>query len=468
MEKFIGDAVMAVWGTPVAQEDDAERSVRAALDLVAAVSALGDEVGVPQLRARVGVLAGVAAVSLGAVGEGMVAGDLVNTASRIQAAAEPGSVLVGEATRRASQAAIEYSEAGLHELKGKAKPVPLFHALRVTGGRKGALKGEGLEAPFVGREHELRLLKELFHASAEERKAHLVSVVGIAGIGKSRLGWELYKYIDGLAERILWHRGRCLAYGEGVTYWALAEMVRMRAEIAEGEEPESARTKLCSILEQWVADREERMWIEPRLAKLLGLAEGQAGEREDLFAAWRLFFERLAEQHPLVLMFEDMQWADERAARVRRVPARVVALPSDLRRHARSPGAAGAAAKLGCRQAQLHALSLEPLSSGCNRGFARRPRPGSPERLRPQILARAEGVPLYAVETVRMLLDRGLLERDGDRYRPSWAHRGARGPRDAAGARRRPSRRARPRGAELAPGRLRARQELHEAGARRR
>ena len=136
VEKFIGDAVMAVWGTPVAQEDDAERSVRAALDLVAAVSALGDEVGVPQLRARVGVLAGVAAVSLGAVGEGMVAGDLVNTASRIQAAAEPGSVLVGEATRRASQAAIEYSEAGLHELKGKAKPVPLFPRCGSPGGAR--------------------------------------------------------------------------------------------------------------------------------------------------------------------------------------------------------------------------------------------------------------------------------------------------------------------------------------------
>ena len=125
VEKFIGDAVMAVWGTPTAQEDDAERAVRTALDLVAAVSALGDEVGAPELQARAGVLTGEAAVTLGAEGEGMVAGDLVNTASRIQAAAEPGSVLVGEATKRATEAAIAYADAGTHELKGKAEPVRL-------------------------------------------------------------------------------------------------------------------------------------------------------------------------------------------------------------------------------------------------------------------------------------------------------------------------------------------------------
>src|SRR5205807_4617591 len=157
---------------------------------------------------------------------------------------------------------------------------------------------------------ELRLVKELFHASAEEGKTHLVSVVGIAGIGKSRLAWEFYKYIDGLADTIWWHRGRCLAYGEGVAYWALAEMVRMRAQIVEGEEPESARAKLGAALELHVTDEEERSWIEPRLAHLLGLEERQAGERGDLFAAWRLFFERLADVDPVIMVFEDLQWAD--------------------------------------------------------------------------------------------------------------------------------------------------------------
>ena len=203
VEKFIGDAVMAVWGTPVATEDDAERAVRAGLDLVAAVSALGDEVGATDLRARAGVLTGEAAVTIGATSEGMVAGDLVNTAARIQAAAQPGTLLVGEATRRASEATVVFEDVGAHELKGKSEPVPLWRALRVVAGARGTLKSHGLEAPFVGRERELRLMKELFHTSADERKAHLVSVTGIAGIGKSRIGWEFYKYFDGIGNRLV-------------------------------------------------------------------------------------------------------------------------------------------------------------------------------------------------------------------------------------------------------------------------
>src|ERR671937_327974 len=165
----------------------------------------------------------------------MVAGDLVNTAARIQSVAPSGTLFVGEATKRASEAAIVYEDAGAHELKGKAEPVQLWRAVRVIAGARGALKSEGLEAPFVGRDPELRTLKERFFACGEDRKSHLVSIVGIAGIGKSRLSWEFYKYFDGLPQITWYHRGRCLAYGEGVTYWALAEMVRMRARIATGQ-----------------------------------------------------------------------------------------------------------------------------------------------------------------------------------------------------------------------------------------
>jgi class 3 adenylate cyclase len=211
VEKFIGDAVMAVWGTPTALEDDAERAVRAALDLVAMVAALGQEVGAPELRARAGVLTGEAAVTVGAEGEGMVAGDLVNAASRIQASAPPGAVLVGETTKEATEAAVAYDDAGLHELRGKTEPVRLWRALRIVAGTRGALRSEALEAPFVGRDRELRLVKELFHASAEEQRAQVLSVSGIAGIGKTRLSWEFEKYIDGLAGDIWWHRGRCLS-----------------------------------------------------------------------------------------------------------------------------------------------------------------------------------------------------------------------------------------------------------------
>ncbi|HEY8673661.1 MAG TPA: adenylate/guanylate cyclase domain-containing protein, partial [Candidatus Dormibacteraeota bacterium] len=169
IEKFIGDAVMAVWGTPVATESDAERAVRAALDLVASIPELD-----PGLQARAGVLTGEAAVTIGAEGEGMVAGDLVNTASRIQAAAEPGTVLVGEVTRRTTDQAIVYEAAGERELKGKSGPVALWRALRVVSGVGGALKSAGLEAPFVGRQRELKLIKDLFHGCAQDRRAHLV------------------------------------------------------------------------------------------------------------------------------------------------------------------------------------------------------------------------------------------------------------------------------------------------------
>src|SRR5215218_1146866 len=182
VEKFIGDAVMAVWGTPTATEDDAERAVRAALDLVAAVSALGQEVGAEHLRARAGVLTGEAAVTLNASGEGMVAGDLVNTASRVESVAEPGCVFVGEATRRASEQAIVYEDAGSFELKGKVGETPLWRAVRVVSGVRGSLKSQGLEAPFVGRDRELRQIKDLFHVCGDERRAQLVSVTGIAGI----------------------------------------------------------------------------------------------------------------------------------------------------------------------------------------------------------------------------------------------------------------------------------------------
>jgi predicted ATPase/class 3 adenylate cyclase len=419
VEKFIGDAVMAVWGTPTAQEDDAERAVRTALDLVAAVTALGDEVGAPDLRARAGVLTGEAAVNLAAVGEGMVAGDLVNTAARIQAAAEPGTVLVGEATRRSSDRAIAFENAGEHLLKGKTEPVSLSRAVRVTAARGGALRSERLEAPFVGRRRELRLVKERFHASAEQSRAQFVQITGIAGIGKSRLAWEFFKYLDGLAEPIWWHRGRCLAYGEGVAYWALAEMVRMRAQILEGEDQDAAREKLAACLDEHVTEPEERAWVGPRLANLLGLEERADTDRQDLFAAWRLFFERLADQSPVVLVFEDLQWADQ-------AMLAFVEYLLEWSSAQRLYVLALSRPELGQSQPEFGRgvrnstnLGLEPLSDEQMTALLYGYAPGLPEELTGQVLARAQGVPLYAVETVRMLLDRGLLAQDGAVYRPT-------------------------------------------------
>ncbi len=416
VEKFIGDAVMAVWGTPVATEDDAERAVRAALDLVAAVSSLGDEVGALELRARAGVLTGEAAVNLAAVGEGMVAGDLVNTASRVQSVAEPGSVFVGEATRRATEQAIVYEDAGSSELKGKEGETQLWRALRVVSGVGGELRSEGLEAPFVGRDRELRQIKDLFHVCAEEGRAQLVSVTGIAGIGKSRLAWEFYKYFDGLSQIVYWHRGRCLSYGEGVTYWALADMVRMRCRIAEDDPQDEALRKLHTALDEYLLDPEERRFVEPRLAQLLALGEGASHDRQDLFAAWRLFFERLADTYPTVLAFEDMQWADASLLDFveymlewsRDKPLFVVTLARPELSERRPTWGAG--------HRNFASLYLEPLSPQAMEELLVGLVPGLPVTLRDQILARAEGVPLYAVETVRMLLDRGLLVQEGSSY----------------------------------------------------
>src|SRR5829696_654431 len=203
IEKFIGDAVMAVWGAPIAREDDAERAVRAALDLVDAVPSLG-----PGIQARAGVLTGEAAVTLGKTNEGMVAGDMVNTASRLQSVAEPGTVLVGEATQRAASEAIVFESVADHALKGKQSPVAAWRAIRVVAQRGGRGRTDTLEAPFVGRDEEMRLLKELFHATTRESRPRLVSVIGPGGIGKSRLAWEFLKYIDGLSDTVWWHDGR--------------------------------------------------------------------------------------------------------------------------------------------------------------------------------------------------------------------------------------------------------------------
>ncbi len=414
VEKFIGDAVMAVWGVPTSQENDAERAVRAALELVDAVAAFGEEVGALGLQARAGLMTGEVAVNLGATGEGMVAGDLVNTASRVQAAAEPGSVYVGDGTRVATEAAIVYEDTGVHGLKGKSEPERLWRAQRVVAAAGGALRPTGLEPPFVGRDRELRLLKEFLHATGEERIARLLSIVGLAGVGKSRLGWEFFKYVDGVTEPIWWHRGRCLAYGEGVAYWALSEMVRMRAGILENEAPELAREKLRRSVEEFVESGEERRWVEPRLAHLVGLEERVATDPRDLYAAWRFFFERLAAQNLTVLVFEDLQWADGGLLDFieyllewsRNSPILVVTLAR--------PEMADRRAGWGTGKRGFTSLSLDPLPPEAMAQMLDGMAPGLPDDLSARILDRAAGVPLYAVETVRMLIDRGLLvSRDG-------------------------------------------------------
>jgi class 3 adenylate cyclase/tetratricopeptide (TPR) repeat protein len=411
VEKFIGDAVMAVWGTPVAHEDDAERAVRAALELVDAVRSLG-----PAIQARAGVLTGEAAVTLGATNQGMVAGDLVNTAARLQSVAPPGVVLVGEATQRAAGQAIAFEEAGEQALKGKTSPVPAWRALRVVSERGGRNRKEALEAPFVGRDEELRLLKDLFHATGREQRTRLVSVVGPAGIGKSRLAWEFLKYIDGLVETVWWHHGRSPAYGEGITFWALGEMVRGRCGLAETDDEATTRAKVAEILAEHVADPEERRWIEPALLALLGM--GSDAGSEQLFAAWRTFFERLSSSGTVVLAFEDLHWADSGTLDFvdhllewsKGHPIFVVTLAR--------PELLDKRADWGAGKRNFASVYLEPLPEEAMRSLLGGLVPGLPDPTIRAIVARADGMPLYAVETVRMLVTEGRLKEEGGVYVP--------------------------------------------------
>ena len=415
LEKFIGDAVMAVWGAPTAHEDDAERAVRVALELVAMVPSLGDEAH--PLQARAGVLTGEAAVTIGATNQGLLAGDMVNTASRLQSAAAPGTVLVGEATYRAASNAISFEPAGEQALKGKAAPVPAWKAIAVVARRGGSGRSELLEPPFVGREDELRLLKDLFDATARERKSRLISVIGQAGIGKSRLAWEFEKYLDGVVDTVWWHEGRSPAYGEGISYWALVEMVRRRAGIGEGDDEATIRARLTETLEQFIPDPVERRWMAPRLAGLLGIEQLPPDSQEELFAAWRTLFERMSEQAPVILVFTDLQWADQGMLDfvenvltwARTAPIFVVALAR--------PELAERRPDWGSAVRTLTRLNLEPLADAQIGEMLEGLVPGLPPAALRTIVERAEGIPLYAVETVRMLLDRELLVPEDGRYR---------------------------------------------------
>ena len=419
-EKFIGDAVMAVWGTPAATEGDAERAVRAALDLVTAVDQLGQDSRVAGLAARAGVVTGEVAVTLGAVGEGMVAGDAVNTAARVQAAAGPGSVLADATTARLAGGAIGFAAAGEHGLKGKAEPQALFRATRVLAAVGGAQRIDGLEAPLTGRDAELRTVRELFHAAAERRVPRLVLVSGPAGVGKSRLGWEFEKYADGLAAEMWWHRGRCLSYGEGVAFWALAEIVRQRLGIAEEDPGEVAAGKLAGGLAELVHDPAERAYIGARLGLLLGVrteADDQTAlSRAELFAGWRLFFERLAAARPVVLLVEDAHHADAGLLDfldhlidwVRDLPVFVLVFARPELGQARPGFGTG-------RNRTM--LTLDPLDPASMDALVEALVPGMPARARAAVTGHAQGLPLFAVEIIRALIDRDIVQPSEGVYR---------------------------------------------------
>ncbi|HSL64378.1 MAG TPA: adenylate/guanylate cyclase domain-containing protein, partial [Gaiellaceae bacterium] len=419
VEKFIGDAAMAVFGAPVAHEDDPERAVRAGLAILDAVEELNDADPRLGLEVRVGVNTGEALVTLDArpeEGDVLASGDVVNTAARIEAAAPPGAVLVGESTFAATSGAVEYEQRDPVSAKGKDRPVPVWRAV-ATARRPGRAQ-PARDAPLVGRGAERAILLEALERAREERHVGLLTLVGVPGIGKSRLVFELLAELDQDARETRVLLGRSLPYGdEGATFWALVEMVQALAGIDPADGPDAADAKLVATVAGVVADPADAHWVLGHLRPLVGVAteRGAADTRAEAFAAWRRLFEALAEERPTVLVFEDLHWADEGLLEfvdhlvdwAGEVPLLVVATarPELLERR---PDWGG-----GKRNAQT--ISLGALSDDDTTRLLSSLLEGAilPGPLEAELLERAGGNPLFLGEYVRMLVDRGVLRRGG-------------------------------------------------------
>jgi class 3 adenylate cyclase/tetratricopeptide (TPR) repeat protein len=409
VEKFIGDAVMALFGAPVSHEDDPERGVRAAL-------AIRDFASEDGLELRIGLTTGEALVSLDASpaeGEGMASGDVVNTAARLQSAAPVNGIIVDETTYRATRRAIDYRDAPAVEAKGKTAPVAVWEAVEARA-RLGPEVLDHVAGGLVGRERELAALRGALERVREERSPQLVTLVGVPGIGKSRLLYELSRIVDAEPELTTWRQGRCLAYGDGITFWALGEIVKAQAGILEADDDATVAEKLRTAATE-IVDPADADWVSARLRPLAGLedeSELGADRGGEAAAAWRRFFEELAALRPLILVFEDLQWADdglldfvdELVEWVSDVPLLVVctARPELLARRADWGGG----------KLNASTLALEPLSDVETARLmgSLLERSVLPADVQQTLLERAGGNPLYAEQFTQLYLERGSAE----------------------------------------------------------
>ena len=412
VEKFIGDAVMAVFGAPVAHEDDAERAVRSGLRILETIENLRGE-GL-EVAVRAAVTTGEAVVALGARperGEGIVTGDVVNTAARLQSAAPVGAVIVDGTTMRSAQAAVTFEQLDPVEAKGKAEPIPVW---RVLGARSRVGQPEAAtHSPFVGREHERTLLLETFLRAERESSVQLVTVVDEPGIGKSRLVTELRTALDERPDIVTWRHGRCLPYGEGITFWALGEIVKAEAGILESDDQREAGAKLDTMLAGFFPEEAERAWFGSRLAPLVGVGEDAAAvSREEAFTAWRRFLEAMAARRPCVLVIEDLHWADGALLEfVEHLLDWSMPVPLFLLCTARpelferQPSWGGG--KRNATTISLSPLSIEESSRLIHVLLDRTLLPAETQQV---LLERAGGNPLYAEQFARMLAERGGIE----------------------------------------------------------
>jgi class 3 adenylate cyclase/tetratricopeptide (TPR) repeat protein len=407
VEKFIGDAVMALFGAPIAHEDDPERAVRAALSIRDWVREQDEE-----LQVRIAVNTGEALVALGArpeAGEGMASGDVVNTAARLQAAAPVNGILVGETTWRATRQAIDYAEQHQVEAKGKVEPIPVWEALEARS-RLGVDVAQESRAPLVGREEELRVLRDAFARARGEPSVQLVTLIGVPGIGKSRLVYELMQEVGSSPELVTWRQGRCLPYGEGISFWALGEMVKAQAGVLEADSAHVVGSKLdesvVALLEQ-----SEAGWVKRHLGVLAGSSEDDEANasRDESFAAWRRYLEALAEQRPTILVFEDLHWADEGLLDFvdslvdwgSDVPMLVLATARPELLARRQGWGGGKRNALSLSLSRLGDVETSwMIASLLGRSVL-------PAETQATLLERAEGNPLYAEQYARMFVERG-------------------------------------------------------------
>ncbi|MEK6191549.1 MAG: adenylate/guanylate cyclase domain-containing protein [Chloroflexota bacterium] len=427
VEKFIGDAVMAVFGVPVAHEDDPARALHAALAIRSRLAALNEgrrSEGGAQLQVRIGVNTGeVVATTSPRPGEGMVTGDAVNIAARIQQEADPGQIAVGERTAAAAPA-FTFRDLGAQRLRGKASPVAVRELVGEAAGAH-ARGVHGLRSPLVGRDAELDLLVSLYERVAAERRPHLVTLYGEPGVGKSRLTVEFLAALVKRPQPPRVVRGRCLSYGSGVTFWPLAEILKSQAGILDSDPPDDVVGKLTEfgkrVLTALVAQDP------PRAAALLGYTVGIAVPgfeferlepeqlRVEIHGAWRSFFSALAADGPLVVVIDDIHWADGALLDLvedvsERVEGSVYFLcPSRPELTDRRPGWGGG-------RRSFSSVFLDPLPPAATAELVDHLLEVAelPAALRARIVERADGNPFFVEEILRQLIDEGRIVQSAD------------------------------------------------------
>ena len=413
VEKFIGDAVMAVYGLPVRHEDDAIRAIRAAAEMQAALPALNDEFGARWgivLRNHIGVNTGEVIAGDASTGQRLVTGDAVNTAARLEQAAGPAEIILGNLTYQLARELIDVEALPPLALKGKAEPVPAYRVLAV---RDRAVDGGEGGAPFVGREAEMRRLAETLGGVRTERRTQLLTIVGDAGVGKSRLIREFASAAAGSARVV---RGRCLPYGDGITFWPLSEVVRDAAAIGDDDAQAEALVKIRDLLVGAGLDDDARSSVADRVAAAIGIGPTQFPVAELFWGARRLL-ESLAGDRPLVMIVDDIHSAeptfldllDHLVATAESAPILLVcsARHELVTRHP----------EWSETQAD-RMLVLQPLSDGDTSQMVGEllGQTGIDRAIVDRIVGAAEGNPLFVEQMVSMLVDNGTLRRDGDRW----------------------------------------------------